>query len=154
MNGAVHGQGARGERSRVTGVPRKPVAGARQPPADHDHAGKAQRQHEEEPGEERDEGRRLELEAPAQLLAARAQPDQRSRDDRERREHAGGVREAVSAKRPEPPARMLDEPERLDRENGQHAGHQVQHEPTSDGQSQRSEQRDERCLTGFADQSR
>ena len=49
---------------------------------------------------------------------------------------------------------MLDEAERLDRENGQHAWHQVQHEPTGDGQSQRSKQRDERRLTGFARRSR
>ena len=93
------GERAGEERPREAGATGQRLARARPAAAEDDHARQAERHHEQHVGEQGDEDRRLELEAPADLLAAGPEAEQRPRYDRERDEHARRVGQSVPAQR-------------------------------------------------------
>ena len=125
-------------RSRARG---EALAGAGQAGADREHAREAQSDRQQHVYENRDEGRLLKLEAPAQRLAGRAQRDHEQADRGERGQHAGGVPERVAAGLGQAFA-ALGQADDLEREYRQHAGHQVEDDAAEQGEQQRREDAD------------
>ena len=103
MKGAVHGVATTAASTPVENEPAspgcrvRPCADALQRAAQVEHAGQAQAHGEQHVGQHGDGQRRLQLEAPADLGAGGAQAEQHGAERRERRQHAGGIGEAVAA---------------------------------------------------------
>ncbi len=103
MKGAVHGVAATVASAPVKNEPGYPGRAASPWPApveaspDDQEPREAQAHREQQVGQGRDDQRGLELEAPADLGASRAQREQRAGQRREADQHAGRVGEAMPA---------------------------------------------------------
>ena len=132
MNGAVQG-----EATTTASTPERKWPD--EPPAIESRNSKSareiEREEQEEDREHRDGDRRLELEAPAELLPERAQADEQPGEEPERDEHARDVQPGI------PQPRMpLREPEHLDRQHRQHARHQVEQQSARERKRERHRQ--------------
>ncbi len=111
------------------------AADAAQPDAEFDDPGQAQPHREQEIGEQRDDNRRLQLEAPADRVAAGPQYQQQPAERGEAHDHARGVGETVAA--------LLGavhrdrDPQQLQRQDREDARHQVQDRAADKRQQQR-----------------
>ena len=120
----------------------------REPAADHDHAREAEPDGKEDVREQRDERRRLEMEAPADLLTAGAQAEQRAADYAERKQHARGVRDAMPPSSSLSTSRVGDEREDFHGQHRQHTRHEVEHEPAEQREPGRTDDVAPRDLGG------
>ena len=109
--------------------------GAGQQVADLEHAGQVQPDQAEQDGQARDEAGGLQLETPAQLLAARAQGQQQPRQRQEAHHDAAGVGQPTG-QQGAPVLGMCGEAEDLERQHREDAGHQVEQGAACQGQQQ------------------
>jgi hypothetical protein len=147
MNGAVrvtrhHREHARAERVDGT-ILRRPAGDARRRElSEFEHAGQVEREHEEQHRERGDDLRRLQLEAPAKLLAAGAQRRQQEPQRNEGRDDAACERDCLMAQRGFG-VMVRRESQHLERKNREDAGHQVEdhsaHERGNDRDCEREE---------------
>ena len=99
-------------------------------------ARQVQRHRQHQQGQSRHHARRLQLEAPAQNLTARAQGQQRARQKQEGRQHSGQEGQTVAARL----GRFMGgaaERGRLHRQDGEDAGHQIQDQTAQQGEQRR-----------------
>ena len=132
MNGAVQGEataaastpGEEGVERRIARAQRGD-AGRQQRP-EFEHAGEVEADEREQRGERRHDAGRLQLKAPAELLAARARRDQQAGQREEGEHHARGVGQRTAPALARGIARVLRERQHLERQHREHAGHQVE----------------------------
>ena len=134
--GHDRGQDAAQEGSAESAPRIHPPAEPDQRRADLEDAEETQAEHEDNDRQDDDEGRRLELESPAQLLSPGPQGDQDGRQREKGDQDARGEDHAVAAGLCRVVARLVDEPEHLDGQHGEDAGHQVEDQAADEGEEQ------------------
>lgn len=78
---------------------------------------------------------------PADRHAGRLDPHQRAGQEQERNHDAGGGGQEAEADRAPLAAAVADDAQKLDREDGKHAGHEVEDQPAEHRQDQDERQR-------------
>jgi hypothetical protein len=145
MNGAVQGLAAS---TASTPEPKASTAGRLRPPAGQalrqqvaqlEGTHQVQTQRKEQQGQHEDHARLLQLEAPADGTAGGPQRQQQPGQRQEAEHHAGAVGQRVAAQAGWLIA-LLRQPQQLDRQHREHAGHQVEHHAAHQRHRQGSQQ--------------